>query len=263
MSPDALTVRARRVWEELAGVPVRFRPPSAAGPEVVVAPGSGFAPPAWTGVVTLGGATVVTVPTPAAAALLRRALATCPVASHTDAVAMAAALPVTAVLGPASLAYLDPGDFAPGSSGDGPADAATAPVERVDPGHPDLLRLLAEADPGDADESGLGEITSPAFAVREAATGALVAAAGYGAWPAATAHLCVLTARDLRGRGLARRAAAGAVAHALDADLLPQWRARPPASRRVARALGFRELGHQLSLELGPADGGSPRSVHG
>ncbi|MGI5041584.1 GNAT family N-acetyltransferase, partial [Streptomyces sp. JAC128] len=28
------------------------------------------------------------------------------------------------------------------------------------------------------------------------------------------------------------------------------WRARVPASRRVALALGFRELGAQLSVEL-------------
>ncbi|MYV58866.1 GNAT family N-acetyltransferase, partial [Streptomyces sp. SID4931] len=39
-----------------------------------------------------------------------------------------------------------------------------------------------------------------------------------------------------------------ATAHALAAGLLPQWRARPPASRRVARALGYREVGRQLSV---------------
>lgn len=41
-----------------------------------------------------------------------------------------------------------------------------------------------------------------------------------------------------------------AVAHALTAGLLPQWRARAQASRRVARALGLRELGSQLSVRL-------------
>lgn len=38
-----------------------------------------------------------------------------------------------------------------------------------------------------------------------------------------------------------------------DADesgLLPQWRARPEPSQRVARALGFRVLGAQISLRL-------------
>lgn len=40
------------------------------------------------------------------------------------------------------------------------------------------------------------------------------------------------------------------MAHALAAGLLPQWRARPVESRRVALALGFRELGTQLSVGL-------------
>ncbi|AJT70114.1 hypothetical protein T261_8522 [Streptomyces lydicus] len=38
--------------------------------------------------------------------------------------------------------------------------------------------------------------------------------------------------------------------HALEQNLLPQWRARIPASRRVAAGLGFSELGFQLSVEL-------------
>ncbi|WP_223839676.1 GNAT family N-acetyltransferase [Saccharopolyspora pogona] len=73
---------------------------------------------------------------------------------------------------------------------------------------------------------------------------------GYQTWPASTAHLCILTAPKQRGRGLARQVASAAVAHALDAGLLPQWRARPEASRRVATALGFRALGAQLSVRL-------------
>ncbi|MFD3663840.1 hypothetical protein ACFWVF_25200 [Streptomyces sp. NPDC058659] len=44
--------------------------------------------------------------------------------------------------------------------------------------------------------------------------------------------------------------ASAAVAHAIAAGLLPQWRARPHSSRRVAAALGFEELGAQLSVEL-------------
>jgi len=60
----------------------------------------------------------------------------------------------------------------------------------------------------------------------------------------------VLTAPAARGRGLARAAASAAVAHAIGEGRLPQWRARPEASRRVARALGFRELGSQVSIRL-------------
>jgi hypothetical protein len=72
-----------------------------------------------------------------------------------------------------------------------------------------------------------------------------------GRLPAGVAHVSVLTAPSHRGRGPARSVAASAVADALAAGRFPQWRARPPASRRVARALGFRELGSQLSFDLG------------
>ena len=95
------------------------------------------------------------------------------------------------------------------------------------------------------------EISTPAFTVRE--QGQIVAAAGYRNWPGETAHLSVLTAPAARGRGLARAAASAAVAHAIESQKLPQWRARPEASRRVARALGFRELGSQVSIRLGSA----------
>lgn len=79
---------------------------------------------------------------------------------------------------------------------------------------------------------------------------AVLAAAGYRHWPAATAHFSVLTAPAARGRGLARVAASAAVTHALVAGRLPQWRARVPASRRVAQSLGFEELGVQISAKL-------------
>jgi len=100
-------------------------------------------------------------------------------------------------------------------------------------------------------ESGIGKITTPAFAIRE--HGQVVAAAGYRDWPCGTAHLSVLTASAARGRGLAQAAASAAVAHAIAEGRLPQWRARPQASRRVARALGFRELGAQVSIRLAAA----------
>jgi hypothetical protein len=49
--------------------------------------------------------------------------------------------------------------------------------------------------------------------------------------------------------------ASAAVADAIEKERLPQWRARSAASRRVARALGFYELGAQVSIRLGrPAD---------
>ncbi len=77
-----------------------------------------------------------------------------------------------------------------------------------------------------------------------------VAAAGHETWPGSVAHLCVLVSTAARGRGLARRVASSATADALARGLLPQWRARVTAPQRVARALGYRELGDQLSVHL-------------
>ncbi len=62
------------------------------------------------------------------------------------------------------------------------------------------------------------------------------------------AHLSVLTHPAFRGHGLARTVGAAATVHARSAGLLCQWRARPEASLRVARALGYTVLGSQLSL---------------
>ncbi|WP_245997147.1 GNAT family N-acetyltransferase [Nocardia pseudobrasiliensis] len=70
-------------------------------------------------------------------------------------------------------------------------------------------------------------------------------------WPSATAHVSVQTAPDQRRRGLARIVATAAVKHALAQGFIPQWRARTGASESVARALGFHELGSQLSVEVG------------
>jgi hypothetical protein len=76
----------------------------------------------------------------------------------------------------------------------------------------------------------------------------IISAAGYRDWPGGVAHLSVLTIATARGRGLARTVAA--ITHAIQHGKLPQWRPRPQASRHVARALGFRELGSQASIRI-------------
>jgi hypothetical protein len=144
-----------------------------------------------------------------------------------------------AVLGPAALAYLDAADFRTAVPAGGAAD-------RLPARHPDLDALCAAATPDEVGEAGLDGIESDVFVVRDGSR--VVAAAGYERWLGVAAHLCVLTAGQARGRGLARIAASAAVAEALREGLLPQWRAVPEPSRRVARALGFRELGSQLSF---------------
>ncbi|KAB8160252.1 GNAT family N-acetyltransferase [Streptomyces sp. 3MP-14] len=239
MPIDPLLSEVRARWTSWARVPVSF--PPAGPPSVAVSPESGLCPPGWVGVVALGGSAIATAPDERAAALVRDALARLPPAAVTDPAAVRRALPVAELLGPAALAYLAAARFRPVGAG-APA------VERL-PARHDALRELAEsAGPQEAGEADVGGVTSPAFVVSEA--GRVVAAAGYQLWPGRVAHVSVLTDPGWRGRGLARATGAAAVAHALAAGLLPQWRARPPASRRVAAALGFEELGAQLSVRL-------------
>ncbi|MET9553514.1 GNAT family N-acetyltransferase [Streptomyces sp. NPDC006645] len=236
---------ARALWTELAGVPAEFASPA----DVVMAPGSLLCPPGWAGIVRIGDATLVTAPDARSAEALGAAARTLSYEELTDPVQLGTALsgtaPVLDVLGPATLCYLDGGRdaFVPA-----PAGGAGGTVERVAGDADAVAALLAAVGHDDAGESGLDEITSPAFLLVDG--GEVVAAAGYLSWPRSVAHLCVLVAPRHRGRGLARTVASAAVAHALDAGLLPQWRARPYASRRVAATLGFRDLGAQLSVRM-------------
>jgi RimJ/RimL family protein N-acetyltransferase len=232
----ALIARARGLWECLAGDAAGFAPVIG----VAVPPRSSVCPRGWVGIVVIGDAALATAPDHETARLVERALGGLPTASLTGTDVLGGRLLLAEVRGPAALAYLDPADFRPR-----PGDAVAVPL---DLDHPDLRQFLLAAGTDDVEESGIKEVSPPAFAVRE--HGQVVAAAGYRDWPCGTAHLSVLTASAARGRGLARAAASAAVAHAIKEGKLPQWRARPQASRRVARALGFRELGSQVSIRL-------------
>ncbi|HWG28434.1 GNAT family N-acetyltransferase [Actinospica sp.] len=191
--------------------------------------------------VVLGGSAIVAAPSEAAAAVIGEAFSGLTVEAVANAEAVGSVLPVAEALGPATLGYLAEGDFRQMPTGSHVVDQLAA-------GNSELHELEQSAGEADADEAGLGEITSPAFAIRIG--GVVAAASGYRIWPRRIAHISVLTAPGRRGQGLARAVASSAVAHALTAGLLPQWRARPAASRRVATALGFRELGAQLSFKL-------------
>lgn len=236
------------MWEFLAGTSAGF----GVAVSVAVAPESRLCSPGWVGIVVIEGATLATAPDQETARLIEQALgglAADPLTSAdilTTAGVLGRRLPIAEIRGPATLAYLDPADFRP-------QPAVTTPL---DLDHPDLQAFLQATEAADLEENGLAEITTPAFAARQ--HGQVVAAAGYRDWPGGTAHLSVLTAASARGCGLGRRAASAAVAHAIAAGKLPQWRARPEASRRVAHTLGFRELGAQVSLRLAAADRASP-----
>ncbi|GAA1933423.1 GNAT family N-acetyltransferase [Kitasatospora viridis] len=241
MTDDQLIVRARGLWCEMASVPgIEF---AAAGRLVpVVAPEAGLGPAGWAGVIELGGARIATAPDERAAALLRERLAGVAPGRLADPGAVGAAFPDVRVLGPVALAYLAAEDFRP--VGPGAWELVELPAD-----HRGLRRLEESAGDEDRREAGLDEITSPAFAVRVG--GEVVAAAGYRHWRSRTAHISVLTAPAWRGHGLVRVTGTAAAAHALADDLLPQWRARVPASRRAAVALGFREIGTQLVVNFG------------
>jgi GNAT superfamily N-acetyltransferase len=251
-APAALTARARELWESLAVDWAAARAGGEAGTaaargtgfapavRVIVSPGSALCPPGWAGIVVLGDAALATAPDAGTGRLVEEALGDVPAASLTDAYVLRNRLPIAEILGPSSLAYLDPAEFRPQ-----PGTAAITPLDLDDPV---FRQFVLAADPEEVEESGLREITTPAFAVRE--HGQVVAAAGYRDWPRGTAHLSVLTAAASRGRGLGRAAASAAVDRAIADGRLPQWRARPMASRRIARALGFRELGLQVCIRL-------------
>ncbi|WP_329321559.1 GNAT family N-acetyltransferase [Streptomyces sp. NBC_01262] len=236
MSHAQLLTDAQALWAEVAAAPVAF---PEQGISVVASPASRLCPPGWVGLVLLADSGIGTTPDQEAADTVRELLADYPPKGLYDRPEAAKALPATAMLGPTTLAYLAPERFHPAA---GPA------VEQLPVEHPDLRALENLCSPEERDEASIDELTSPVFAIGEG--GEVVAAAGYVAWPRNTAHMAILTAPSARGRGLAKVAASSAVAHALAAHMLPQWRARVPASQRVARALGFTDLGVQISLKL-------------
>jgi RimJ/RimL family protein N-acetyltransferase len=217
-------------WRRLAGAP------SDARLRVVVNAESWLAPPGWIGVVAIGDAITASVPRAELRAPVERALAALGGKEATDPeILMSRLTPTTAALGPAQLFY-PPRSFEVAGE---PGDEATSG---------ELSRLLAASHPEDLDESGLAHIESPAFVSRSYA-GAVVSASGYRRWPNGVAHLSVLTHPDHRRRLHGRRAAAAAVRHAVAEGLLPQWRARPLPSQRLALTIGFVHMGAQLSVQ--------------
>ncbi|TDB79478.1 GNAT family N-acetyltransferase [Micromonospora sp. KC721] len=230
----SLMARIQHLWMSLAGVAASF---PTSDVRVFVAAESRLCPPGWAGVVVLGHAGIATAPNAAAADILRRSLSGLPTGTALQVERWRGEPHVLDALGPAALAYLDEQEFQPWAGAD---------VDVLPPGHPNLARFVATVGQDEAEESGIDEITSSVFVVRDGTE--VTAAAGYRHWPGSVAHLCVLTDSRFRRRGLARTVASSAVADALRNPLLPQWRARPEPSRRLAGRLGFRELGSQMSL---------------
>jgi GNAT acetyltransferase-like protein len=236
MSPSSLVARSRALWESLAGAPVQFAPAL----RVAVSPDSRLGPPGWVDIVVISDAVIATAPTPEAARAVQEALGALPAAALTDRAILSTRLQLVEVLGPASLAYLNPAEFQPYH---GPVAVGQLPPHDEDLGH-----LITASSAEDVEESDITKITSPAFVTREHRT--ITSVAGYRDWPGEVSHVSVLTMANARGRGLARVTASAAVSHAIHGGKLAQWRARPEASQRVARALGFRDLGSQVCVRV-------------
>jgi GNAT superfamily N-acetyltransferase len=238
--------RIAEAWNLLAGVPGGWVPGKIT---IASSVASVIAPPGWVGAIRLGAGSVtagalITAPDEPQAALVREKLGALMPEQATDRPTWDCMWPSDPrhILGPAALAYLDAPDF---------VQRAGEPVEAVALAEVADAVAALERDAGadDVNEVGITDATSPLFVIWRDATVAAVCA--YRPWVGRLAHMMVLTHPDHRGRGLAQRAATEASRHALDAGLVPQWRARVPASQAVARALGYTTVGAQLSLRLG------------
>ena len=244
MQPSTLD-RIAVAWNLLAHVPGGWVPGKIT---IESSAASGIAPPGWVGAIRLGAGSVaagalITAPDETQAASVRDNLATVIPEQATDRTAWRPMWPSEPgrILGPAELAYLDRPDFAPRS---GEPVGAVALAEITDA----VAALEHDAGPDDVNEVGITDATSPLFVIWRGTTVAAVCA--YRPWVGRLAHMMVLTHPDHRGRGLAQRAATEAARHALEAGLIPQWRARVRASQAVAGALGYTTVGAQLSLRL-------------
>ena len=243
---DALLSRAQTAWASYAGIDGGFRPGQVS---LGVNAQSRICPPGWAGIVVLGDAAIVTVPAPGAERELRRALAGVPANRLTDQSVIESVVGIAEVLGPASLAFTDAARFRDAAQlADARAASQRWAVSRPPVSDERVHGLLESVSAADAAETDLARIGPGAHVVLDGDRA--VSAAGYLTWPGSVAHLSVLTDPAFRGLGLAKLAGSSATADALSRGLLPQWRARVPASIRAAASLGFVSGGSQLSIRL-------------
>lgn len=116
-----------------------------------------------------------------------------------------------------------------------------------------VVDLEKSCPPDDVAEVGLAELDSQFALINE--LDEPVAGAGFDIWGGILAHLGVLTAPSLRGLGHGTLIAALASNAAMDEGLIPQWRSRVDnhPSRRLAKRLGFTEVGTQTTVLLNEA----------
>lgn len=158
-------------------------------------------------------------------------------------------------LGAAELSYIDT-----------PVEHADLPISRDEAA---VDQLEEACSPADVDEVGLGGMPHrwvlldrpvgdrPADEDSEQEpleAPVPLAGSGYVVWAGRLAHMGVLTTPAARGRGYGVLAAAVGTNAALEAGLVPQWRARwdNEASKRVAQVLGYELVGSQTTVFIDP-----------
>ena len=224
--------RVRGVWAALAGADAFPE----TGSHVVVNAASEMCPPGWCGVVALGDGILATAPDDERRARVAARLARLAV---TDSWASAFG-DVVETRGPARLAYIDLHVF---------PDEDEPPFTEVCSVRDEAVAVFVAGVPDDERlDASIEDCTSPLACVRR--DGAIVAAAGYRVWRDEFAHISVLVASSHRGEGLATTVGRDVTRSALEHGLVPQWRARVPASQTVARKLGYVDVGQQISVHL-------------
>ncbi|WP_090592204.1 GNAT family N-acetyltransferase [Auraticoccus monumenti] len=158
-----------------------------------------------------------------------------------DASALLRVCPTGRVLGSAQLSALDALDRHP-------------QLERleVEPGAEAARALERSCPPDDVTDVGLSAMEATFIHLGEDEEPR--SGSGYSTWAGLTANLGVLTAPAHRRRGLGRVLAGIAANDALDAGLVPVWRAPVGhrATERLAAALGFEPFGVRTTLETSP-----------
>lgn len=226
--PDA----ARRLWRTLSG-----DPSSLTGSTTTIIRGSrGICPPGWTGVVRLGDAFLIEAgDTDEDTVEVLQSLD-----DPSDPDLVVAALRPRETRGPGQLAYLPAG-----------RDVVVAAVAgAITEEAIDAIRPWLETNPTeDVEESSVARMDR-VLVLWDGDQ--IVGAAGHLEWPANVAHLGVVIAPHARQAGFGRQLAASATQRALDQRLFPQWRAAVwnIASRRIARRVGYVEVGRQFSFRL-------------
>jgi GNAT superfamily N-acetyltransferase len=227
---------ARRLWRTLAGDEQALQPATT----TVVHGLRGIAPAGWTGVVRLGDAWLIEAGDADAEAVdTLRGLD-----DPSDPAQVTRALSPARTLGPGELAYLPVGARA--ADLDHVGDVQEVAAAR-------LRRWLDSLPADDVEESSVAEMDQVLVLCRGED---VLGAAGHLVWPVEIGHVGVLVDPSARGAGVGTSLGAAATRRVLDRGLAPQWRAASSnaASRRIARRIGYREMGRQFSFQLGQLD---------